>query len=344
MADTLRIKPVPLPASVKDSFSQKKRTKHVLVDPEHRIWDRTVITWKDGRYHAYYSRWTGAHPRWLTDSEVVHAVSDTPEGPYEDMGVVIANRNPDGWDIVDAHSQYAVVAEDKVLIYYQTDDLRGKFTPEGDSPFPSRAWLDDRKANRQTIRDSQRIGLAIGDDPAGPFTRSPRPVVTPDSSPRIKNITDNPAVVYHDGRYTLIFKSDAAGKKGAFRIQMVGHSARPDGPFHVGDKPVYDRKQTEDATAWFDTVSNRYYMACHVMGRHDIAMFTSTDGIDWEPAFQRTLMKKEFLLSDGKIWKPERVEQPRILTDENGTPVMICVAVADDDVNGNIAVPLMSYR
>ena len=118
----------------------------------------------------------------------------------------------------------------------------------------------------------------------------------------------------------------------------------PDGPFKILEKPVYAEGQTEDATVWYDKQNNHYYMVCHVFNGDTLAMFTSLDGLNWQRASQPVLMKKEFQLSNGEIWKPERVEQPRMLTDDNGKPVMLYVAVADKDANGNIAIPLKTGR
>ena len=61
-----------LPASVKTNFFDRERGEHVLVDPDYKIWGLSVIKWKDGKYHAYYSRWPdspkpGCHiPKLLT--------------------------------------------------------------------------------------------------------------------------------------------------------------------------------------------------------------------------------------------------------------------------------------
>jgi hypothetical protein len=337
--ESLRISPVALDPDVRQAFMERRRRANVLVDQDYRIWDRSVIKWKDGLYHAYYSRWQGDHKRWLTDSESCHAVAENPEGPFKDAGIVLSKRNATGWDIIDVHSQFALIAEDKVLIYYQSCDLQGKFPPQNDNPLPTREWLDDL-SNMNIIRNSQRIGLAMSDNPGGPFVRVNRPVAVPEDCERCSNITDNPTVVYREGSYLMIMKSDDASQMKRFQIQFVGHSKKPQGPFQFRNEPVYDEKRTEDASMWFDKQSNLYYMVCHVLGQTDLAMFTSLDGLKWQPASQPILMKKEFLLSNGEIWKPERVEQPRILTDDNGKPIMLYVAVADKGINGNIAIPL----
>ena len=85
-----------------------------------------------------------------------------------------------------------------------------------------------------------------------------------------------------------------------------------------------------------------YFMVCHVMGRPELAMFNSRDSYSWREADQPVLMKKEFRLTDGSVWKPSRVERPFVLLDESGSPAMLYLAVwdAEHKLNGNIAVPL----
>ncbi|REE02237.1 glycoside hydrolase family protein [Marinoscillum furvescens] len=339
--ESLQIIPQPLDPDVKMAFLERRRRANVLVDENYRIWDRSVIQWEDGLYHAYYSRWLGNHKRWLTNSESVHAVSENPEGPFEDVSVVLSNRNEQGWDIVDVHSQFAVMAEGKLLLYYQSCDLRGKFPEYPGSPYPSQSWLDNRD-NWDLIRNTQRLGLAIAEHPNGPFVRVASPVAVPEDCERCSNITDNPTVVYQDGQYLMIMKSDDARKGKYHQIQFVGRAKRPDGPFQFNNQPVYAEKRTEDASMWYDQRAKCYYMVCHVLGQRALAMFTSVDGMDWQRASQPVLMKKEFTLTNGEIWKPERLEQPRVLTDRSGRPVMLYVAVADKGVNGNIAVPLIT--
>lgn len=51
-------------------------------------------------------------------------------------------------------------------------------------------------------------------------------------------------------------------------------------------------------------------------------------------------MKKEIRLNDGTVWKPERFERPFVLTDEQGEPVMLFIAILDKGRTGNISVPL----
>jgi len=327
-----------LQPGVVDSFMNHSKSNHVLAEPGYYVWGLSVIKW-NGEYHAYYSRWNRKYNfgGWLTNSEIAHAVSTKPEGPFEFVNIVLHDRKTNGWDMVTSHNPYAVVVGGKICLYYTADDVE-EFVEKEDARtcYPDSIWL---KENRTLVRNSQCIGVAIAENPSGPFIRSEKPVVKPDNI-KFKNIAANPAVLYRNSQFTMIMKGDDVNHEKWYRIQLVGNSDNPDGPFNFAIKPVYDKAQTEDACMWFDNSLNRYYMVCHVMGKSELALFNSENGIDWQPDERRVFMKKEIPLSDGTIWKPDRVERPFVLTDETGRPVMIYVAVKDKDVSGNIAIPI----
>lgn len=324
-----------LSKDVKDNFMKGNASANVLVDPDYYVWGLSVIKWTDGKYHCYYSRWPKSvgFNGWLTDCEIAHAISDRPEGPFLFESVVLKSRNSAGWDVLTSHNPSVCVAGDKLCLYYISNDLGQDFE---DLSAPMN--LDFRKENWKLIRNNQRIGVAIATGPSGPFIRSENPVVEPDNK-LFKNIAVNPAVTYVNGKFTMIMKGDDVGEDKWFRIQLVGHADNPQGPFHFENKPVYDKKQTEDAGIWYDRSRQTYYMTCHVLGLPDLALFTSKNSYQWQPASQPVLMKKEFLLDNGEIWKPKRVERPFVLTDDKGKPVMLYVAVSDNGITGNIAVP-----
>lgn len=327
-----------LSRSVVDNFFNHSKSKHVLVEPGYFVWGLSVVEW-NGKYHAYYARWkrNAQFEAWMTDCEISHAVSTTPEGPFEFVNVVLESRKSSGWDINNSHNPYSIVANGKIHLYYISNDIaQYNTTRNGIIEQPDSTWLS---SNRKLLRNSQRIGVAVSEDPSGPFIRSEKPIVVPDNI-NFKNIAVNPSVVFHNNQYTMIMKGDDVNKEEWFRIQLVGKAPTPEGPFEFSSKPVYDKAQTEDACIWFDNVLNAYYMVCHVMGKSELALFKSVNGSDWQPDERKIFMKKEFSLSDGTIWKPERVERPFVLTDETGKPVMIYVAVADKNITGNIAIPI----
>ena len=323
-----------IPSSVKTDFFNDKRNAHVLVNPEYRIWGMAVIKWNDGKYHGYYARWPKklGHSAWLTDCEIAHAVSDKPEGPFVFKNVVLKSRNEKGWDIINSHNPAICVANGEICLYYISNDMRGKLQDV------SVLSKEERKKYRKLIRNSQRIGVAIATNPAGPFIRSEKPVVEPDNV-LFKNIAVNPAVTYVDGKFVMIMKGDEVDKDGWYRIQLVGHADKPEGPFVFQKKPVYDKVQTEDAGIWYDHQSKIFYMTCHVIGQRDLALFSSKDSYNWNIQ-EHVFSKKEIKLDDGTIWKPARVERPFVLTDDNGKPVCLYVAISDKNKNGNIAIPI----
>lgn len=318
------------------SFQNNIKTKQVLVEPDNFVWGLSVVKW-EGKYHAYYSRWNKEqeHKGWMTHCEIAHAVSDNPEGPFEFVNVVLEEKKMTGWDVNNSHNPYAVIAEGKICLYYIANDIKSLLKKDNIT-YPTDDWLNE---NRTEIRDSQRIGVAVADNPAGPFVRSENVVVEPDNT-KFKKIAVNPAVIYKDNQYLMIMKGDDLNYDEPFRIQLVGSSKKPEGPFNFKKKPVYAAAQTEDACMWFDQVMNKYYMVCHVMGKSELALFNSENGFDWQQDERSVFMKKEFILSDGTLWKPKRVERPFVLTNEKGQPIMIYVAVYDTNVNGNIAIPI----
>lgn len=326
----------PLSTVAVANFFEHKAQSQVLVEEGYYVWGLSVVQWK-GKYHAYYSRWKKKyeHKGWMTHCEIAHAISDTPEGPFQFENVVLESKNNKGWDRNNAHNPYAVVADGKICLYYIANDIRSVF-PFEEGRYPDEQWFTE---NRMSVRNSQCIGVAVANNPAGPFVRSENVVVKPDNK-NFKKIAVNPAVIYKDNTFQMIMKGDDLKHEKPFRIQLVGNATKPEGPFHFNPKPVYAKAQTEDATFWYDKVIGKYYMVCHVMGKRDLALFSSNDGEHWSEDERSVFMKKEFTLSDGTIWKPKRVERPFVLTNENGQPIMIYLAVYDKDVNGNIAIPI----
>jgi hypothetical protein len=327
-----------LTPSLQDNFFNENISEQILVEPGYYVWGLSVVEWQ-GKYHAYYSRWKKEyeHKGWMTNCEIAHAVSDTPEGPFIFENVVLKDHKIGGWDINNSHNPYAIVAEGKICLYYIANNIKSfvkniKLVND----YPTTEWFEN---NRTLIRESQFIGVSDATSHSCPFKRSEEVVVEPDNK-KFKKIAVNPAVVYKDNQYLMIMKGDDLKHKDPFRIQLVGNSKKPNGPFDFKTKPVYASAQTEDACMWFDQVIGKYFMVCHVMGKSELALFSSKNGFDWEQGERNIFMKKEFVLSDGTIWKPKRVERPFVLTNEKGQPIMIYVAVYDNNVNGNIAIPI----
>ncbi|MDF7827093.1 hypothetical protein P4B35_23925, partial [Pontiellaceae bacterium B12227] len=143
---TVRIKPKKLPVSVKNAYYKRELGPQALVDPNYRTWGASVMKLDDGNYHAYYARWesTRGFSSWLRYSEIAHAVSDKPEGPFISTGTVISNRNWEGWDVANAHNPYVCVVDGEINLYYIANNLK-ESGPDLEDEIPlDEKWLNQK--------------------------------------------------------------------------------------------------------------------------------------------------------------------------------------------------------
>lgn len=64
------------------------------------VWGSSVIKGDDGKYHMFVSRFPKSlpfHPGWMVASEIVHATSDVPQGPYKLSDIALAERGAQYW-------------------------------------------------------------------------------------------------------------------------------------------------------------------------------------------------------------------------------------------------------
>ncbi|MEP0366345.1 MAG: glycoside hydrolase family protein [Cyclobacteriaceae bacterium] len=326
-----------IPKSVQSNFFNQEISGNVIVDPEYWTWGASVIKWSDGKYHAFYSRWKKEYgwKGWMTDSEIAHGVSDKMEGPYEFMNVVLGSRLRGGWESATSHNPSVCVVDGQIFLYYISVDLHDVYQ-ETEETYPVTKWIMD---HWDIARNRQLIGLAIASDPNGEFVRTSEPVVKPVEGV-FKNIAVNPAVTYVNGKFTMIMKGDDIKYDKAFRIQLAGHSSKPEGPFEFEKEPVYNEIQTEDATIWYDKMKEQYFMVCHVNSKPELMVMSSKDSYQWKPASNPLFTRKEILLDNGETWKPQKMERPFVLTDDQGQPLMLFVAIKDKEISGNIAIPI----
>ncbi len=326
-----------LPLQAHQGFLNQHIAPQVLSDENYFVWCVSALRWTDGKIHAYYSRWPKKYAwrGWRTRSEIAHAVADSPEGPFRTTATVISCRNPGGWSGINAHTPSARVINGKIHIYYVANQI-GEFyqgTPE--QRLPGDDWLN---ANMRSVHLSQRIVVAVADQPEGPFVTSDKPVFTP--KPPFKDVVCNPAVVEHNGKCIMIVKGDDARHEKPFRIQCVATADNPLGPFEQLDKPILEDVSTEDACIWYDEKRRQFRSVVHVLHDPRLVELVSDNGRDWRKAEPFLFMRKEFQLSDGSNWKPDRVERPFVLTDEMGTPQWLYVGVKQGDLSANIAVQI----
>jgi len=126
-------------------------------DTNYNLWCGSAVKGDDGKYHLFYSRWSRAlgHKAWVTHSEVAHAVSDSPFGPWTHRDLALPPRGTNFWDGSCTHNPTVLRNGGKFSLYYM-----GNY---GDGVV--------REPLNGEHRNPQRIGVAVAGSPNGPWQR-----------------------------------------------------------------------------------------------------------------------------------------------------------------------------
>ncbi len=319
----------PLPLSAKFS------------DPNYFIWCGSPVKGDDGKYHLFYSRW----PRplgfnaWVSYSEVAHAVSDSPFGPYRHRDVALPPRGKTFWDGLCTHNPTVQRFGGKYYLYYMGNTGDGR-------NLSSLNW---------THRNNQRVGVAVADSPSGPWARSDHPLIAPTAGYYDALCLANPSVTERPGGGYLMVYNAVSDKKplpfGGPVLHCVAISDSPTGPFKKQPEPVFQKEgidfPAEDPFIW--NQGSRYYAIVKDFGGHftkagkSLALFESGDGIQWDVAKHPLVSRLEVTWQGGRPQQMRLLERPQLLF-ENGVPIALFCA-ADDGVPGsltyNVQIPLV---
>jgi hypothetical protein len=297
------------------------------------VWGMSVIRGDDGLYHGFASRWPRTvpfSPNWVTNSEIVHATAERPEGPYNFQSVVFERRGKAYWDGEMTHNPTIHKSGDTYLLFYIGTTY--------DFPFPDDTV--DFQLSR-IARANQRIGMATSSSPWGPWERPDDPVLQPRPGKWDALITVNPApCVKPDGSILLVYKSTAS-QTGLLKLGVAGtdHYTQPferlvDGPIFQfdGEGHLRDRysKHVEDPYIWWN--GNRYELVmkdmngniCGVRGGGIHA--TSEDGIQWTISDPPLAYTKDIALAGGDTLRASAVERPQLLV-QDGVPINLFLAI-----------------
>ena len=301
-------------------------------------WCSSVIKGENGKYHLFYSRWKKEYKftGWLTHSEVAHAISDSPFGPWKYVETVLKGRRDAKWDAITAHNPKIKYFEGRYYLYYVSTNLGEKeFTEE---ELIETAHTGYAHPNWKILRPNQRTGVAVSNSINGPWERLEQPLIEP-SGP-ITTLTVNPAIDRgKDGKYYLIVKGDKPNETRFIRNQAVAISKSPTGPFIMQPKPVIDDLDTEDVSLWYDNKRAHFYGVFHA--HTFIGMISSPDGINWSKAADYIVMQKTVSLTNGKIIQPDRLERPFVYC-ENDKPKVISLAIKKGDDSYIVFIPIKS--
>lgn len=310
------------------------------------VWGSSVIKGEDGKYHMFASRWPSYipfHPGWMIASEVVHAVSETPEGPYKFSDVALGARGTQYWDGRSCHNPKIVKYKDTYILYYM-----GSTHPFED--------ITKENADKLTLdskwciagRWGKRIGIATSKSPYGPWKRLNAPIldVKPDSF--YSFLTSNPSpLIKEDGSVVLVFKSRAYREDGIKHGPMeIGVATAPkyDGVYTVSTQPVFSKENLgnitggyhdgliEDPHLWLDDEGYHMIAKDHkgrITGNaSDGILAHSEDGLNWKLDKNPKAYIRTVKWNDGKIIKQGQLERPFVLV-ENGLPTHIFFATMD---------------
>lgn len=316
------------------------------------IWCGSVVRGEDGRFHMFASRWPKSfpmHPGWLVESEIVRAVADTPEGPYEFQEIVLPARGAEYWDGRCTHNPHIVKFRDQYLLYYM-----GTTHPFMDLNRNDPLTL----SNPEVIvaRSNKRIGLATSASITGPWTRLNAPILDVRPGKFDSYLVSNPApCVNEDGSVLLIYKSRRYdGYRYSDMFLGAAWADQAAGPYRpMSDEPIFHPSEAhlEDPFIW--RTGEGYRMIAKDMdGRiggevHGGIAATSKDGLHWEFANEAKAYSRQVVWDDGKTTMMGNFERPFLLF-QDGKPTHLFVATADGEgefsgINTwNMVIPLQT--
>ncbi|WP_200974799.1 glycoside hydrolase family protein [Echinicola sp. 20G] len=300
-------------------------------------WGGSILKGEDGKYHLFYSRWPKAtkFTGWLLYSEVAHAISDHPAGPWTFKETVLEGRGKGYWDAITAHNPKIKFFDGKYYLYYISTNL-GENNEYTDEELMETSLTGYSHPNWKILRPNQRTGVAVANSLKGPWIRQNKPLIEP-SGP-ITTLTVNPAIDKgKDGKYYLIVKGDKPNETKFVRNQAMAISDRPDGSFVILPDPVIDYMDTEDMSLWYDETRNKYFGVFHA--HTFIGLVSSKDGIHWEKDDDFELMKKAIIKKNGETIYPDRMERPFVY-EENGEVSVLGLAVKKGDKSFIVTIPL----
>lgn len=299
------------------------------------VWGSSVIQGDDGKYHMYVSRFPKSlpfHPGWMVVSEIVHAISPTPEGPYKFSDVALPARGAQYWDGRSTHNPRIFKYNHKYYLIYMGST----------HPFEEPSYEELTLDSKWCIvgRANKRVGLAVADSPYGPWKRLDEPILKTEPNTFYSYLTSNPSpVVRKDGSVLMIFKGRAHTENGRYSNMALGIASAPsiEGPYTVQNdkKPIFQvegQGEAEDPFLWEDE------RGFHIIFKDHVAKFTgekgggvmahSQDGINWIVDEDAKAYSRTVEWEDGDIEMQGQLERP-FLFFENGVPAYVFFATMD---------------
>lgn len=297
------------------------------------VWCGSVIQGQDGKYHMFAARWPKHLPffeGYIFYSEIVRAVSDTPQGPYMFAEVVLGDRGGQFWDGRMTHNPTVLRYQGKYLLFY----IGGTFQGPTPTDQELRADTPERLQNRAISYNSIRIGLAVADDPAGPWVRPDKPYLDIRPGHWDHQVTTNPApCITPEGYLRLYYRGNTPN---GCRIGVAQAKDMNSPPERLLEDPILGNLPLEDPYVfWMDdhyemlakdlapdaagSITGEYHATVHAISR---------DGLEWRLAEPAKAASRTVTWDDGKTVTLGCLERPQLLW-EDGKPVALFAAAAD---------------
>ncbi len=198
-------------ATSKDGITWEEQGAAVPRPPKPNIGWRSVTTtdilvW-EGKYYLYYQGFMEASGKRGDDCPVAVSYADSPDGPWTPHNqIIIPNGDKGEWDQYSIHDPYPIVRDGKIWIYYKSDF-------DGDP------------------RLIRMQGLAIADNPLGPFKKHPlNPVINSGHETTLFPFKEGvAALVIKDGNehFTIQYAEDGVNFEIAAISKLMPTAAGP---------------------------------------------------------------------------------------------------------------------
>jgi len=165
-----------------------------------------VLEW-EGKYYMYYQAFSIWPQEGGDYCPVAVSVADSPDGPWKPLNQVVIPNGPEGtWDSRTIHDPYPLVYKGKIYLYYKSDF--------------------DVKERRTRMQ-----GVAIADNPLGPFEKHPlNPVINSGHETTLFPFKEGiAAIVIRDGNehFTVQYAPDGVSFEVASITSMLPPAGGP---------------------------------------------------------------------------------------------------------------------